>query len=169
MSYDDEPEWKEPVTEQIPLKIEVTGWTLDGLLEVVARRTQELAQKKIDYAIDKIVTRAVQDAVDSEIAKRVAPVVDKILADGWAVTDDYGRSKGVKSVKDYVLDKLAARDPYNGSNTMIEKRMGEMLSQLIDRALQQDIEAARKKLREQLDGVVASKVAETIKNAIGLK
>jgi hypothetical protein len=164
----DEPEWTEPVTGNIPLKIEVTGWTLNGLLEAVVDGARAQAGKMIQDALETTVREAIEQKIAEVVDARVMPIVDEVLNKGWSVTDQYGRATGTKGIKDLVIDRLAARNGYDNGSFM-DTRIKETMQKIVDKAMEAEIATAKTKLRAEFDALLQSKVSTALREALGLR
>ena len=127
----------------------------------------------LDEKIEEAVRSMVEAALDGAIKARIAEEVDRVLADGWVKTDEYGHPDvraGKVTLKDRVNQALTRT-----ANSSYDRRtqVDQLAADAIDRALKgpfgQEIEAARAKFKAEIDGLVAAKLNETIKSALGLR
>lgn len=169
---------REEVVEAIAsamLKQMVSEWDdFAGSYERVAKSPlAEQLEKLIDAKVTEVTTDMVRACFDEKIHKRIADTIDEVLAVGWVKTDNYGNATGASldlkgRINEIITEKKSTG--YNReSRTLAEKLVAEKVHEVLTRELNAEIEKARASLRSQLDAVVAGKVAETIKQALGLR
>lgn len=176
------------------LEFEIGDITREALIDAMAERLllqvvydeetggsyrdhSELGRKMgraLERRIDELATERVRECFEEVIKARIAATVDEVLAEGWQRTDRYGNRQDAErlDLKARISEMLAekkhdgfGRQPISLAEEVVQKTVEGVLT----RELQNEIEKARTALRAQLDAVVAGKVAETIKTALGLR
>lgn len=136
----------------------VEDWLNQKVSEVVATRLENKAADAIEARV--------QEIVDELSRERIGKVIDEVLAEGWAVTNTFGESTGKKvTVRERVSSFFNAEDRYRGSSFV-----GDWLRQSIDRdlkkAVDEEVKAAKEKLRKMFDEAITGKFAATIREAL---
>lgn len=134
----------------------------------LARQMKEALEQRID----ELAAEQVRDCFDEIIKARIVAAVDEVLAEGWRRTDEYGNPRGDKlDLKGRISEHLTKHQSGGygrEARTFVDELVHKTVESVFTRELQGELEKARKSLRAQLDAVVAGKVAETIKQALGL-
>lgn len=127
-------------------------------------------ENKVRKVIVDQVREATNVAVQRITEERIGAAVDACLAEGWRKTDGYGTSTGpTLTLKDRIGEILSkASDSYNRA-TIIDTAITKAIENTLSSDFAPILTAAKRKLSEMLDGIVLSKVAETMKAALGLK
>lgn len=133
------------------------------------RAMRALLERKIDLLAQTLV----RERFDRVVTERIAAAVDVVLDNGWTATDNYGNAKGPRvdlrgHISELLHDKKS--EGYNKpSYTLAERLVTDKVSEVFSKELNKEIEAARAALRVQLDGMITTKFAETLKAALGLR
>lgn len=180
MSWYDEP--PEPTEEEINLhygvqeamenngtvQLALPDWVIEKVVDHAAHLALAGMKDKAKQAVQDSVDEAVRAAAGEIVREKVEPIIDAQLKEGWPVTDSYGRPNGRVTVESLVASELTKADNYD-RESWINKQVKAQISKLVDAALKAELDAARAKLRAELDGVLKAKIAETIRDAVGLK
>jgi hypothetical protein len=131
---------------------------VDELRENIKKRIQEEADRRLEEWIKAILS--------DELSARVQASIEAILTEGFHKTNGYGQPIGERlTVRDFVLDYLAKNDGYNNSS-----RKDRIVSAEMERQIKKEMDDyARPKLRAEIDKVIQSKFAESLREALGLK
>lgn len=176
MSYDDDYEEEDEAVVTEPPKIEPrptdiqVAFTVsaDSVEKAILSWVPSLVQKHYTKSVEDTVTSAVHDLV-AEIARdEIAAAVKSVLAEGWKRTNEYGEARGVASLKDRISELLNGRDRYGDSAKWVEKVVKEETQAALKGELAKEIEAARVKLRAEVDQVTRAKLNEALRSALGV-
>lgn len=133
----------------------------------------EILGKHIEQKIEALADKAVREQFDATIKERISKTVDQVLADGWVKTDNYGNANGerldLKGRINEILTKKESAGYNRESWTLSEKLVREKVEEVLRGDLNKASQEAQAALRKQLDTAVTTKVAETIKSALGLR
>lgn len=128
---------------------------------------------RIRKAIDDTAQSMVRDAFDETIRARVTSAVDDVLATGWVVTDTYGNRRGDNVDLKGRISEILTKQESNGYNdpkrTVAEQIAKKLIEEAFHKEFKEELERARLELRKQVDALVATKLTETLKGALGLK
>lgn len=130
----------------------------------------EAMRKLIDQKISALAQEYVRNTLDDTIRARISATVDAVIADGWQQTNSYGEPSGKRiTLKERVSDLLLkAQDRYDRSN-WLDKQIKAAAEGVLTKEFKAEIDAAKAKVRAELDAVLTGKVTEALKSAIGLK
>jgi len=151
----------------IKIEIEDLGELDEWVTAIVHRKVQEQIEKKLDETIET----AVSAAANEVIADKLRAQAEAIIADGWTETDGYGRTTRVRTLRDLMTDLLTkpSGDSYSRNREpFATKVIKEALSAAITKNFAADIAAAQKELKGMLDASVKEKLANALKQALGL-
>lgn len=146
-----------------------------GGVHTYVRRSQlaDDLRKSINAKISDLAENAVRECFDSAIKERIAATVDEVLEAGWVKTDGYGNPKGERTdlkgrINEVITEKKSHRYG-QPEHTLADRLVVAKVEELFHGELGKEVEAARLKLRQQLDTVIAGKFAETLKSAMGIR
>ncbi len=139
----------------------------DVVERIVTQATYRL-EEHLKTALNDAVERKVQAIVSGVAAKEIQAAVKKCLTEGWNRTDDYGAVKGTVTLKDRISELLNARDRYNSSQRWLDELVTKTAKDYLGDQFKKDIDAAREKLRAEIDGVTRAKLNEALRSALGL-
>lgn len=130
----------------------------------------EKMRKLIDQKISAVAEQYTRDAIDDTIKARIATAVDDVLAEGWQATNSYGEPAGPRiSLKGRISALMIdTRDSYSRENA-IDKKVKATVEAALDNEFKAEVNAAKAKVRGELDAVLTGKVTEALKSAMGLK
>jgi hypothetical protein len=114
----------------------------------------------------------VDEVIQGVVEARVVSVVEKVMAEGWQKTDNYGSPSGPPvTLKDRVSEMLRAKDRYgNGTGTpYLDTKVAEEVNKVLNGELGKAIEEAKKKVRDTLDSAVMTKLQQALKEGLGLR
>lgn len=99
----------EDATPEVPktsIVMQVTGWEAERIEAQVSERLAEWAQDAIRKQLSNRIETAVENAMLELGRERIGQEVERVLAEGWTETDNYGSPKGPKkSIKDRISAK----------------------------------------------------------------
>lgn len=149
------------------VKVEVvvqTEYIRDQVVSRISERVSERVDAEIETAVQAAVIGQVEKIGRSAIAKAVADV----LAEGWPRTDSYGSVSGKATLKDRISELLNGRDRYNSSEKWLQELVKKTTEEYLKGEFKKDIDAAREKLRSEVDGVTRAKLNEALRTALGV-
>lgn len=176
MSYDDDEqelpdavELTPPVALPLPEKAElsITVYAAQMQAEIVR---QIAAQVKALFAatVKETVTSTVATLVEEISREQIAEAIRGVLADGWAITDEYGGAKGRASLKDRLSKMLNQHDRYSGHGAWAERIMREETDKALRGDIQKEIEASKAKLIAEVDAVIKAKLGDVLRKTLGV-
>lgn len=140
---------------------------------VVTDYIEQAIQNCVDKAIEHAVTDAVGEAVEKLVEKigreRVGKEIDRVLAEGWVITNEYGEARGSATLKDRISQMLNATDRYSSNGTWLNQRVKEQVNEALHKDLKADIEGARNKFKAEVDAVLTATIREALAKNLGLK
>lgn len=151
------------------------NWSVDdeGNPHEIESTLGNAMRKALTARIDAIATEVVQKHFDDTIRERITGAVDAVIAEGWYESDGFGGRRGERIDLKARINKALIEprgDGYHGRKpSLLEERIGKAAETLFDSEFKKVVEDAKTKLRQQLDGTVMSKVAASIKEALGLR
>lgn len=136
-------------------------------------RASKLGEQMKRYLDDKIAGLAdviVREQFDVAIKDRINAAVDEALAEGWQKTDSYGCAVGPKiDLKGRISEALTKPDGGYGRPTLVDMKIKESVTKALDQSFAAEIEAAKKRVRAEIEGVLSGKVTEALKGALGIR
>jgi polyribonucleotide nucleotidyltransferase len=159
--YEDEMDCHAPelLDVQVTGKVDVAHITR-GVVEEIKKEMSRRIAREASSAVEEALLEGVKDH-----AKRAA---EEVLSKGWQVADDYGRNSRTVTVKDRVMEMLAEKPRYD-SKTPLQRAFDDALSGEVNKMVREEIEKARVAFRAQVDSILQTKLAETLRNSLGLK
>jgi hypothetical protein len=126
----------------------------------VASAFKAFIDKRVSDTVSELVREIGRDQVDAQVRA--------ILAEGWQKTDDYGQARGGRvSLRERVQEMFHKADRYE-SRSMFERVIKEELDKALKGELGKELEAARAKIRSEVDQITRAKLNESLKAALGL-
>lgn len=148
------------------MQIEIPDRLQEKFVEAVADLARYQCEKRITEAIEKEILDFMNSKLEAMITDKITAEVEKVLTEGWPLTDSYGRETGRHTLGSVVLDKLKSRSGYSQSS--IERITHEVAGKIAAQELKQEIEEARKAFRKKVDGMLNAKTQEALRSAFGL-
>lgn len=179
MSYDDYDEGEAdlaepvavapPVVLPLPEKVDVsfsvyTAQMQDQILRQVAAQVSKLFEAKVAESVET----AVSELVETISREQIAEAIRGVLVAGWPTTDEYGGAKGHASLKDRIGKMLNHHDRYSGRGTWADNIVKEETEKALRGDLQKEIDAAKAKLRAEIDNVTRAKLNDALRKALGV-
>lgn len=163
------------MTLQEKVMVEVE-FTREELVEGVARqmytqlsRNGDAIELQIRNGIRALVVSKAKSVIDEMTEAAIRYEVGKLLAEGWAVTDQWGGNEKKKTVKDMVLEHLTSKkDPYK-SDTLLDTIAKDMISECLETELRAEIDALRARIKKALVDQVDGGIRRAFLDALGLK
>lgn len=151
--------------EQKPkLEVTISDYHLEAALQFavqayVATQMGSRFEESLTEAIDQAIHARLAEITDKMLTERI----EKMLIEGWPVTDRYGNETGRATIGTKARSVLFEKDTYRGN-------LGEqVLKELLERELKNDLGAALKeataKLRANIDTTIASKLRSSLDSA----
>jgi hypothetical protein len=126
--------------------------------------------KAIDSAVEDAVGEAVSALVEKIGRERIGKEIERVMAEGWSKTNQYGESTGVKlSIRDRIAMILNSRDSYSGRDSYIDETVKRQVHETLNKDLKTDIQAARNKFKAEVDAVLTATIREALAKNLGLK
>lgn len=181
MSYD-EPEFEEDPMERpiegkevesaqgggFRLTIEASQWDETRISNAVLARVTENIAAKLQKAIDAQLAQAVSDAVDRVVDAKILEQAEVILREGWTETDSYGHPKKKVTFAERVHGLLSRSDSYR-RHSYLDEVIKNLVDEALAKQLKPEIDAAKLKVQQLLDGVLATKLLQAMKEGVGLR
>jgi hypothetical protein len=149
--------------------LEGGNWAETRFAEVIADRlyhqlheqVEQKAAERIDLAIDHAVKRVGEDIIRDAIKTAIA--------DGWPKTNQYGEPTGPTiTLKTRISDMLESRSGYDRERH-IDKLVKTEVEEALRKEFAKEFEEARKRVRTLLDGALNEKLAQALREGLGLK
>lgn len=140
--------------------------------------SEEFIRQAIDSQVEKAVEHAVSDAVSEAVTAlvdkigqaRIAKEIERVMAEGWPMTNEYGEARGSSvTIKDRISKLLNSQDRYSGRGTYIEETVKRQVDETLNKTLKADIDAARNKFKAEVDAVLTATIREALAKNLGLK
>lgn len=180
MGYDDE---TDPMDEPIEgpsapepagnagfrITIEASQWDETRISNAVLERVTQNIAKKLEQAVSQQLATAVDAAVARVLDGKILAEAERVLTEGWQVTDTYGRSTGQKvTFPDRVHQLLTKSNSYGGQSSL-EKLIESLVDKALNKELKPEIDAAKLKVQELLNGTLSAKLLQAMKEGVGLR
>lgn len=150
-----------------PITVSLDEYRLEELAESAIER---LVSQKIDDAVESAVADAVSAAVERIGQKRIAAEIEKTLAEGWQITNEYGESKGTrKTLKDRIGEILNHNDRYGNNRRWLDELVQKRVDETLKTDLKGDIDAAKAKFKSEVDGVLTNVIKKAVSDHFGIK
>lgn len=141
-----------------------TGDLHERVMEGVGREVE----RQFSGAVGKAITAKVEKLIESIARDAIEKAVVVVLKEGWSRTDEYGGVKGVATLKDRIGEYLNHRERYGNNDRWIDKVVKEEASAALKGELGKELDAARVKLRAEVDNVTRVKLNEALRSALGV-
>lgn len=149
--------------------VEVYDETTGPYGDYLATKLAKALESAVKERIGKLAEEMVRSHFDDVIKARIDAAVDAVLAAGWQETNRYGEAAGVKlDLKARIGQQITGKDSYS-HKSRIDELVEKTVRDVTHGEFNKEIEAAKAKVRQQLDAVLSGKVAEALKQAMGLK
>lgn len=144
-------------------KLEVTISDYDLQLALQGA-VQTYVHTQMETRFEESLTEAIDQAIHARLAeitdKMLTERIEKMLTEGWPVTDRYGNETGRATLASKARAVLFEKDQYRGN-------LGEqVLKELLERELKNDLGVALKeataRLRANIDTTIASKLRSSL-------
>lgn len=151
------------------LTIEASQWDETRITDAVLTRVVKKFEDKLEKAIDTQLDAAVDAAVKRVVEGRIDAMAEKVLEEGWTKTDEYGRPTGQKvTFAERVHGILCERGTYE-RNGRIDRLVTELAERALNKEMKPEIDAAKLKVQELLNGTLSAKLLQAMKEGVGLK
>jgi hypothetical protein len=178
--YDDPPE---PTREEIehaealmaakntPIRLDGITWgmienVLSGFIEGHYRLNE-----RVEGLLDKAINKHVSKLIDETTRERIAAKVDKLIDEGFPEFDYSGRERSRTTVKDIVMKELMKKGDEYGreKGTVAERAIARAVAALFDGELKVTMTTLVADFKRQADEVFKAKIVTGMKEAIGLR
>lgn len=140
--------------------------TLGGeLLDAVACRFANMADKKAKEAISKAIDMRISSRIDEVIGDRIEAAVEAAMVEGWPRTDTYGRKTGSISMKDRIGEVLNARS----YGRTLSESVGKAVEKHMAEEFKDEMEKAKVDLRAKFDKTIQEQLTDVLKGILGQK
>lgn len=177
---DDETEYQGPAP---PPQTETTAGTITATVSreeivalVAARFFSQMVQRddglnqSVRDQLSALVAEKAETAIDKVTEEKVRHVVMLMLADGWPVTDSYGRESKRETVRDRVLAILTQNDRYSGrGENQMMVWVKELFTEAVKKELAPMLEEAKAQLRKLMDQEFAGALRKALMSGAGLR
>lgn len=138
---------------------------------------EDYVRMAIAREVEKAVERAVSDAVGQAVAtlvekigrERVGKEIERVMVEGWTMTNSYGEAHGTATIKDRISKILNGKDSYSGRDSYIDETIKRQVQETLTKTLKADIDAARNKFKAEVDAVLTATIREALAKNLGLK
>lgn len=132
----------------------------DAVLEGVSKRLVE----KVESAISDAIAARYNELIDAKIVEAISPLVADVMEKGFTITDDYGRARSTKTVRDLILEAVTPNSPDRYGRTKLPTLVTEHLRTRFDK----EVEAGCERLRATINETITGKITETLAKAFGV-
>ena len=185
MSYDYDP--PEPTEEELEAhetekaaanspKVSITGLTRDdieavirGVVENAFGNVRSYARELLPSELTQYMQTAVSEAVTSIGQEMIAEEVRRSLDEGFKETDQWGNLKAHHTLKARINKVLTETGGYNDSRTYVQRVVEEYVKRAVEKEMKDELAAVREQFRKQVDEVLNAKLAEALRQSLGLK
>lgn len=146
------------------------GTTVSATADITHVREHVIDQairRAVKAEIEKRVASHVDEIAKEEIRARLAPRIEKILDDGWPMFSNYGQPCGTKRLPEMIADWIKGSDGYQRTN--MQGLIAEAIRKQLEKPFADEIEAAKKRFRQQCDELLGGQIAQGLRSAFGLR
>lgn len=138
------------------------------------REYEQELRARIERQLEEAIATQVAALVDDSVRARIALEVDRVLTNGWPITDEYGRDSGQRrTLSSIVLDALAQQTPdrfgHNRPEAIPVMVTREVLHRRLGAEFEKEVAAAREAFRAQVDETIRGKISDILRNALGMR
>ena len=150
--------------------LSVTGYDADRVVGMVAEKLAEQADEHLRAAIEAKVTAEVERVCVAVCQERVQQELERVLAEGWTETDNYGSPKGTKkTLRDRIGDLLNYKDQYNSQRRWLDELVSNSVKASLGKDFLAEVEIAKMNFRKQVDELLSGNIAKGLRDAFGLR
>lgn len=179
MSEYDEPDDREPTlgeevahAAKAAVVLRIEGYNAENIERMVADQIAEMFVKRHEDALRLRTEKAVDETVASVTEARIAAEVERLLSEGWTSYTEWGSVKSKATLQERLRGLFFEERSWGYNDpkrTWAEKIGAEILEKSLRDAFAKEIGAAQLRFREAVDLVIQSKLAESLKSALGLR
>lgn len=159
-----------PAPDPMTVTFDVKGWDEDRLVSYVAEQVQAHAHDRIEQAITERVEKALDAKLVEVLEGRLASMVDKLLAEGWHETGEWGTRGNLVTFRDRVANVLSKRTNDFGRNTsFVGKIVAGEASRMIRGDCRNAVDEALVKFKAEVDETLQAGLRESLRKGLGLK
>lgn len=177
--YEDPPE---PTEEEInehearqaamrsPVKLE--GLTIESVRVMIESLIEhrfglrEMAREAVDKAVQEIVKEALADKIDSVMDDIVRPEIARMVAEGWAKTDQWGHPQGQRvTLTDRLRAYLDGDHYHKPLDSVFKAELEKQLKTEAGKAFTAALSSLRAKVDEELNG----RITKAFREALGMR
>jgi hypothetical protein len=151
------------------VSFELSGYDENRIVEMVVESLVRRAWKATEKRCADAIAARVDDRVDEILEETIRPTVERCVADGWTMTDQWGRPQKTLSLQDRVTAWLDEKYDSYRSGTRLQKIVEDKVNEALSKELAAELTRARDAFRAQVDGVLQAKLGESLRAALGLK
>lgn len=165
---ENEPSSEAEICVRIPASA-IAGLNKARIEELVADHIAKQADRERGEAIAQVVAQKTQEAIDSTTADLVRVAVEEAIREGWfGPSDSWNRNPEKKTLRDRVDALLnSKKDNYN-DKSLLRVITEEQTAKAIAAQIEPQAKRAAEEFKAQIDNVLKAKIAETMRQALGL-
>jgi hypothetical protein len=149
--------------------LQITGYDVERIEALVVAKLADGYQKGLDKRGAVNVESVLTKALDAFIRDKMLVEAEKVLAEGWRKTDEYGSPKGEKlMLRDRISAAINIQDRYNNNRSWLDSLVREQVEKLLGAEFKREMEEAKASFRKQVDELLTGKIAEGLRGAFGL-
>ena len=161
--------------DETTLTTTITGFQAE---RVEAMLVEHLAKRFEDATLEEIRKDArgrAQDRIKEVAAELIDATVRDVVANGWEEISTWGERTGERfTLRSYIVkylktERYESRDNYGPKFSPVDHAVRTAVAAVFSKEFEAEIDAARQRLRGQIDAALAGKFVETIKGALGLR
>ncbi len=155
-------------------KVQIVGLNHSDVFRIVAGVVEakwdvtNMVNSKLTSAIDAAVNRLAPEVV----REKLGAAIDVVIAEGIPEFDSYsGKEKKRHSIASLVVKELERKNDSYSSNSksVLQASIESAVAKVFNAEVVGLVEEAKKKIREQVDAVLAAKLNEALKGALGIR
>lgn len=170
--YEDE-DGPSPEPVEVPktaIVLKVVGWEAERVEAMVAEKIEEWVTQELRAQLGTKIEAAVEQATQSLVRDRLAVEIERVLAEGWQPTGEYGEAKGPKkTLKDRISDLLNHQDRYSSNRRWLDELIADHVRKVLSGPFAGEVEGAKASFRKQVDELLAGHIANGLRTAFGLR
>jgi hypothetical protein len=161
-----------PMAEMTPpsfrIVIEASNWDETRISDMVLNRLGERFDDKLNALADKVLATAIDAAVERVVDAKILEQAEVILREGWTATDDYGHAKKKVTFAERVHGLLTRVDSFHGKSKL-DDLVEALVADALNKQLKPEVDAAKAKVQELLNGTLSAKLLQAMKEGVGLR
>jgi hypothetical protein len=157
-----------------PVVINIEGYEASDVLNWIAQRVEREVEDRMGYkvaqAIEAAVGKSVQSVADKLTEERIREEVADLLKEGWTPTNGYGEPMGKPiTLRERVRSVFDSPSGNYDRETLAQKWIRDAVNGALAKVVAEEVEGARKRLRDAFDDVLKLKFADTMRKMLGVE